>query len=311
MKNSIFACLLAIVMMPCCALAHGFVVDGICYNVTSEIKSTCEVTFCSDEVYDTYRKFYKGVVTVPDKVIHNGKEYTVTSVGYNAFKGNDGLLSVVLPNTIVSIDNGAFSNCPNFKSFTLPASVRLLDNWAFASLPSLEQLAVDERNPIFDSRDGCNAIIYTRTASLVVGCRTTIIPDGVTEIMYSAFKSCNVGGQAMEPFEINIPGSVKTILAEAFKGCSSLVAVSLNEGLEKIDYYAFEGTSIKRVVIPASVKDIRRDVFRECTSLKSIKVKKDNKVYDSRGGCNAIIDSEKNRLIAECGSTSIPEGVTR
>ena len=67
MKNCIFACLLAFVMMPCCALAHGFIVDGICYNVTSEIKSTCEVTFCSDEVYDTYRKFYKGVVTVPDK----------------------------------------------------------------------------------------------------------------------------------------------------------------------------------------------------------------------------------------------------
>ena len=48
MKRSFFS-LLAL-LLPCLALAHDFIVDGICYNVVSEEDKCCEVTFNSDEI---------------------------------------------------------------------------------------------------------------------------------------------------------------------------------------------------------------------------------------------------------------------
>jgi hypothetical protein len=192
--------------------------DSICYNITSEKYMTCEVTFCSDyKPENVYNRFYKNVVFVPEKVNYNGKEYTVTAVGNDAFCRSDLLLSVVLPNTIVSIGHGAFSSCPNFKSFTLPASVRVFDSWAFSLMPSLEYLAVEPGNELYDSREGCNAIIKTDSNVLVTGCRTTIIPDGVKVIANSAFISCfGHGGSNIEPVTMIVPKSVEVIEPQAF-----------------------------------------------------------------------------------------------
>ena len=95
MKRNFIFSLLA-VLLPCCVSAHDFIVDGVCYNITSEEEKTVEVTFNSDEQPENvYRKFYKDVVFVPEKVNYDGKEYTVTAIGESAFGSNDELLSVV------------------------------------------------------------------------------------------------------------------------------------------------------------------------------------------------------------------------
>ena len=308
MKKIIFVCLLAL-LLPCLASAHDFIVDGVCYNITSEEERTVEVTFNSDEkVENVYHKFYKDVIFVPEKVNHDGKEYAVTAIGEKAFELNDELLSVVMPKTIVSIGHDAFANCPKLKSLTIPENVRDLQNFSFRGLPSLENLAVDENNEFFDSREGCNAIIKTHSNVLYVGCRNTVIPDGVKVIANGAFITC-FGGRDIEPFEITVPKSVEVIEHQAFAGCFPLKAVNFSEGLKKIGGNAFGATPIERVVIPASVTEIDPNAFVACDSLKVIKVKRGNKVYDSRKGCNAIIESETDRLIVGCTATEIPEGV--
>lgn len=311
MKRIYKVFLLAFCLLPCCATAHDFMADSICYNITSEKYMTCEVTFCSDyKPENVYNRFYKNVVFVPEKVNYNGKEYTVTAVGNDAFSRSDLLLSVVLPNTIVSIGHGAFSSCPNFKSFTLPASVRVFDSWAFSLMPSLEYLAVEPGNELYDSREGCNAIIKTDSNVLVTGCRTTIIPDGVKVIANSAFISCfGHSGSNIEPVTMVVPKSVEVIEPQAFTGFSSLISVSFSEGLKKIGYKAFAGTALKSLLIPASVEEICSDAFLGCDSLLEIKVKKGNKVYDSRKGCNAIIESKTDKLLLGCSVTYIPNGV--
>ena len=307
MKKSVF-CLLAL-LLPCCVSAHDFIVDGICYNITSEEKKTVEVTFNSDEKLESnYRKFYKDVVFVPEKVEFDGKEYTVTAIGEKAFHLNDELLSVVMPKTIVSIGHDAFANCPKLKSLTIPENVQELKNSAFMGLPSLEYLTVDEKNEFFDSREGCNAIIKTKSNTLYVGCRTTVIPDGVKVIANGAFTTCSVG-RDIEPFEITIPKSVEVIESQAFAGCRPLKKITFSEGLKSIGHWAFNATSLESVVIPASVNDISPRAFNRCDSLKVIKVKKGNKVYDSRKGCNAIIESESDKLVLGCNESEIPEGV--
>ena len=91
-------------LIPFKGMAHDFMVDSICYNVTSEKDMTCEVTFSSDKIVNnTYKSFYKDIVVIPEKVTYDGKEYTVTAIGENAFNNDDELLSVLLPSTIESI----------------------------------------------------------------------------------------------------------------------------------------------------------------------------------------------------------------
>ena len=122
MKRIFVVCLLA-VLLPCCVSAHDFVVDGICYNITSEEEKTVEVTYNEDEKYAIKRKFYKDVVFVPEKVTFDSKEYTVTAIGERAFTDHEELLSVVMPNTLIVIKDCAFVRCPQLKSITIPASV--------------------------------------------------------------------------------------------------------------------------------------------------------------------------------------------
>ena len=308
MKRNILVCLLAL-LLPCLAVAHDFEVDGIYYNITSEEKKTVEVTSPSDKrIVDGGYKFYRDVVFIPEKVNYDGKEYTVTAIGEKAFEYNYELLSIVMPNTIRSIKEFAFNGCINLKSLTVSSEVSEIGDYAFMGLSSLEHLAVDCHNKTFDSRGDCNAIIRTRTNTLLVGCKATVIPDGVEVIAGNAFISCQ--DSSIEPFELNFPPSVEIIEPFAFNCCYPLSAVTFSEGLRRIGRWAFMGTSIECLEIPASVTEIDEQAFISCDSLKVIKVKKGNKVYDSRKGCNAIIESATGRLLRGSeGTTIVPDGV--
>ena len=61
-------------------------------------------------------------------------------------------------------------------------------------------------------------------------------------------------------------------------------------------------------MIPKNVEDIEGTAFRGC-KLENIQVADDNTVYDSRNNCNAIIETEKNKLVVGCKNTIIPNGV--
>ncbi len=78
-----------------------------------------------------------------------------------------------------------------------------------------------------------------------------------------------------------------------------------------IGYDAFSScTGLTSVTIPNAVVSIRDDAFYGCTGLISIVVENGNSVYDSRGNCNAIIETATNTLIAGCQNTTIPSTVT-
>lgn len=72
--------------------------------------------------------------------------------------------------------------------------------------------------------------------------------------------------------------------------------------------YSADLTSIS---IPSTVTDIGEGFTSTCTNLAYITVDKDNKVYDSRENCNAVIHTATNELVAGCKNTKIPYGVTR
>ena len=62
---------------------------------------------------------------------------SVTTIGYQAFRGHSGLTSVVIPNSVTSIDNNAFMLCTGLTSVTIGNSVTTIGHGVFESCESL------------------------------------------------------------------------------------------------------------------------------------------------------------------------------
>ncbi len=162
---------------------------------------------------------------------------SVTSIGNYAFYGCSGLTEISLGNAVTAIGNYAFYNCFGLTSFTLPSSVTTIGNGAFFHCSGLTSITVANDNPIYDSRNNCNAIIETATNTLIVGCSRTIIPNTVTAIGYAAFYGCT--GLT----SVDIPNSVTTIGSNAFYDCINLSEVITPSSITSIGAGAFTNTA--------------------------------------------------------------------
>ena len=211
---------------------------------------------------------YSGCTELTNLTIGNA----VTTIGESAFEGCTGLTNVTLGNSIAYIGYGAFSNCTSITNLTISKSVIGLGNM-IQHCPRLTSLNVEEGNPVYDSREGCNAIIETATNTLVVGCQTTVIPNTVTAIGAYAFANCD--GLT----SITIPNSVISMGVEA--------QVYHND----TTYYYY-------------------NPFEFCSNLIRMKVEEGNPVFDSRDNCNGIIETSTNTLKFGCNATIIPNTVT-
>lgn len=71
--------------------------------------------------------------------------------------------------------------------------------------------------------------------------------------------------------------------------------------------------TMKSIFIPASICKIENYAFWFTLDsiLKKIHVAKDNKFYDSRENCNAVIETATNTLVVACDNTIIPDSVER
>lgn len=157
----------------------------------------------------------------------------LTSIGEQAFYYCSNLNSIIIPENVKTIGNRAFYVCSDLKSLRIPANVSNIEDRAFAYCSGLESIEVDENNQYFDSRNNCNALIQTSSNTLLVGCKNSVIPDGVTSIAEGAFRGCT------ELTNMVIPEGVKTIGASAFRGCTGLTSVSLPSTITSIGNYAF------------------------------------------------------------------------
>ena len=252
-------------------ITDGNCIDGIYYKFYNG-NMTAEVISGEDK--------YTGDIVIPRSVKYNGSTYAVTDIGEEAFYYCNGLTSVTIPRSIISIDDRAFHGCGDLIS-----------------------LMVESGNQIYDSREGCNAIIETASNMLIVGSRTSFIPKSVTSIGGGAF-SYNKGLTS-----ITIPESVTSIGWTAFEE-TGLTSVTIPESVTSIGSYAFTGTDITSVIIPKSVTSIGQGAFSHCPNLTSVQIEDGNPVYDSRGNCNAIIETASNTLIEGWEFSSIPNSIT-
>jgi hypothetical protein len=152
---------------------------------------------------------------------------------------------------VTSIGKLAFSRCSSLTSITIPSSVNSIADGAFAGCENLTQIQVALDNPVYDSRDNCNAIIETSSNTLISGCETTIIPNSVTSIGDAAFYGCN------SLTSITIPSSVKSIGESAFYRCKSLTSITIPSSVTSIGENAFWGCeNLTSITLPAHITNI-------------------------------------------------------
>ena len=145
---------------------------------------------------------------------------SVTSIGSAAFQGCSGLTELTLPSSVTSIGDCAFYGCTGLTELILPNSVSSIGDIAFTYCSGLEKITVESGNSCYDSRDNCNSIIDTEFNTLIVGCKSSVIPNSVTSIGYYAFYGCS--GLT----ELTLPDSVASIGDGAFICCSDLSKIT-------------------------------------------------------------------------------------
>ncbi len=122
-------------------------------------------------------------------------------------------------------------------------------------------------------------------------------------------------GRLVIPAEAEYHGKTYPVVEigdKAFWKCKGLTSIVIPDSVTKIGNCTFYGcTGLTSIVIPDSVTEIGYGVFCGCTGLTSIVVSENNKKYDSRNNCNAIIETESNTLVLGCMNTIIPDSVTK
>ncbi|MBQ8538897.1 MAG: leucine-rich repeat protein [Ruminococcus sp.] len=158
------------------------------------------------------------------------------SISDSAFYNERGLTSISIPNTVEYIGVDAFFGCPNLESVNIPASVTYIDSYTFAECSKLKSIVVDENNPVYDSRENCNAIIETATNTLIKGCDNTVVPQSVCAIGDKAFYYCeNLSC-------VHLSENVKSIGDMAFYSCKNLSDVEIKADSVNIGMIAFGDT---------------------------------------------------------------------
>lgn len=245
-------------------------------------------------------------LVIPASVTVDGRTYMVEGINDNGFRYRPEIKHVILSEGISFTEEYAFQQCVNLESVHFPTTFSWTDPSSFVGCSQLKSITVEDGNKEFDSRDNCNALIKTDDNELVLGCRYTRIPNGITTIGQCAFS----GQRHMSG--INIPEGIKKIDNVAFDGCTGLKHIILPSSLESIGGASFGGcTSLEELVIPANVSNVDEYIVAGCHNLKRIIVSPDNKTFDSRDNCNAIINTKEDCIVTGCENTVIPDNVKK
>ncbi|MBR2029355.1 MAG: leucine-rich repeat domain-containing protein, partial [Clostridia bacterium] len=188
--------------------------------------------------------------------------YAVTEVGNNAFKNNNTITSVTIPDSVTKIGDYAFENCynlanvtfgensqlegigacafrgcGNLASISIPDSVTRIGGEAFYDCNSLDSVYITNLTAWcnisfndYGSNPLCNyADLYLNGAKVA----NLEIPTGITKIKSYAFYYCD------NITSVTIPDSVTSIGDHAFYNCNKLTSIVIPDSVTSIDYSAF------------------------------------------------------------------------
>lgn len=244
--------------------AYDFEEGGIYYNILPDGLSV-EVT-AGDEKYNVYGDQFD--IVIPEKVEHNGKQYTVTAIGRIAFYQCGDMGTIDLPATINTFGSSAFYNCYFKKVFihdltaycnidnkgTMPPFYNYHNQYIDAKPPLASGLLLLNNEPLKDLStldNNCKQIpdyAFYGQSSL----EDVTLPDSVGSIGNLAFYYCK------NLKKISIGNKVKTLNNKnVFEGCKTLKTIIFRDGENDValGYHLFANSSIENVYIGCPISD--------------------------------------------------------
>ena len=220
------------------------------------------------------------------------------TLGTIAFSGCNGLVTIYMGSEITIIEDGAFAGCDKLANLTLSESITSLGsiqrkfNTSTGAEGTVTIWEHIEKSGVFARCDSLKKVTIpskvTEIASKLFfdsGVREVVIPDGITVIGSRAFE-----GSDLE--KINWPAGVPVVPMHAFKYCTKLTEVKLDEGVTTIGDQAFDNcSSLKKMTFPSTLTKIGKDAFTSCTMLEAAdlsKTKVDAVSERAFNGCTAL-----------------------
>ena len=119
-------------------------------------------------------------LSVPGTVTYDNQEFTVTSIGANAFSNCNSLKEINIPSSVTSIGESAFYGCTNLTNVNIPEGITSIEDYTFSRCESLREITIPSSVTSIgvNAFSSCNAL------------REITIPEGVTSIGNYAFMNC-------------------------------------------------------------------------------------------------------------------------
>ena len=229
-----------------------------------------------------------GLTTINNNAFNGCSDLTtidisnITTINANVFEGDGNLEyfsgadstagELYLPNLTGTLGNTAFKGCAKLISVVSLGSITSIGNNAFENCVNLATINI----PSTVTSVGTNAFNNTAWYNNQ--------PNGPIYTSKVLYKCKNTSGTLV------IPNDIVSITQNAFNNCSGLTSVTIGSGVTSIG--------------------IGEGVFKDCTALSTITVDSNNAKYDSRNNCNAIIETDTNKLVAICNTATIPNSIT-
>ena len=245
--------------------------------------------------------FYKST-NVENLILPN----TLITIGEEMFYQSK-LKTVVIPANATTIGNSAFEQCASLISIDIPANVETIGTAAFKGCSSLTTVTFEKESQLKTISGGYSNPNYYGVFSDCTALTSIKIPASVKTIEEAAFKGCSslatvtfekgsqlktIGGDSYSSgafsdctalTSIEIPASVETIEAAAFRGCSKLATVTFEKASQlKTISTAFSSCPIISIEIPASVETIETSAFRGCSKLATVTFEKGSQLKTIR-----------------------------
>lgn len=260
------------------------------------VLSATSFAFCSrlmeitvdrgNETFDS-RNHCNAVISIVDSTLVLGCRATqipgdVTAIGPCAFEGQLYLDSLTVPEGVKRMEGGALRNCAGLRCLSLPESLEVIGDLVFDGCSNLCELYIP----------ACVREIGHSVLSGCTGLRKITVAPG--NRWFDSRECCNA--------------IIRTSEDSIVAGCGQSTII---EGIRRIGDSAFWSTSLSKIYIPRSVMHIAERAFINSRFCSSIEVAWGNPVYDSRGDCNAIIETATGTLVKGCCMTTFPFGVSR
>lgn len=262
---------------------NSFIQNGITYTINQNPSESLQgfVTISSG-------KDFKGkTLNIPQKVIYQGKFYTVEAIAPYAFYQNNNIENVVISNTVKNIGSFAFTDCQNLKAIDVITGgnkYKSLNGVLFnVSMDTLIAYPSGKADKQYNLPNNVNKIeqgAFYNNKYL----QYFIANSDLQEIGAYAFSN----SQSLK--EVSGIVKLKTLGDFAFAN-SSIENIYLSTYLENMGKATFYNSNIKSIEIPYKIKTLPEYTFYNCKNLKNVVFKDGLNVIDNFAFANSSIES--------------------